>query len=271
MNIEQVNIVLIKAISGLQESEIEGMVEARKKSAKRIEMEKILADYYKKRGTVKLPGFDKKEYPPMKGMEGPFQFRDGRILYYDPKKGRYYDRKTDMYLARNDIPEHVECSCDELEEAKFKVPAPKMRKKKGCSYRNSDGDFTTFDDCVDHMTKCKGMKEGDAKGLCGGSMFGGKKKKTEESLMIEAKGPKWVKDKDSHYDGIKAVGKLIVARVDKPGHLWRWSVEPKHVDQYGGQSHMIDGQAETKEAAQAMAMKVAPKLHVKLAKMRNDR
>ena len=32
------------------------------------------------------------------GMEGPFQFKSGAVLYYDPKAGKYYDRGKDMYL-----------------------------------------------------------------------------------------------------------------------------------------------------------------------------
>jgi len=39
-------------------------------------------------------------------MEGPFQYRNGQILYYDPKEGKYYDRKTDMYQSR--APESVQ-------------------------------------------------------------------------------------------------------------------------------------------------------------------
>jgi hypothetical protein len=35
-------------------------------------------------------------------MEGPFRFQSGRVLYYDPREGAYYDRKTDMYLDRNE-------------------------------------------------------------------------------------------------------------------------------------------------------------------------
>ena len=35
---------------------------------------------------------------PMDGMEGPFQFKSGAVLYYDPKAGKYYDRGKDMYL-----------------------------------------------------------------------------------------------------------------------------------------------------------------------------
>ena len=32
------------------------------------------------------------------GMEGPFQFKSGAVLYYDRKAGKYYDRGSDMYI-----------------------------------------------------------------------------------------------------------------------------------------------------------------------------
>ena len=47
-----------------------------KRSSKRAEIEKAFA----KRGSVRMPRLDKNEYPPIPGMEGPFQFRDGRTL-----------------------------------------------------------------------------------------------------------------------------------------------------------------------------------------------
>ena len=36
------------------------------------------------------------------GMEGPFQFKSGAVLYYDNKTGEYYDRGKDMYLDRDE-------------------------------------------------------------------------------------------------------------------------------------------------------------------------
>jgi hypothetical protein len=36
-------------------------------------------------------------FAPRKGLEGPFYF-SGRIVYYDPKAGQYWDPKTDFYL-----------------------------------------------------------------------------------------------------------------------------------------------------------------------------
>lgn len=37
-------------------------------------------------------------YGPRKGLEGPFCF-DGRIVYYDPIEGKYWDPRTDFYLS----------------------------------------------------------------------------------------------------------------------------------------------------------------------------
>jgi len=39
----------------------------------------------------------RENYGPRKGLEGPFNFA-GRILYYDPKEGKYYDPTTDFYV-----------------------------------------------------------------------------------------------------------------------------------------------------------------------------
>lgn len=41
-------------------------------------------------------------YEPRKGLEGPFNFA-GRVVYYDPKEGRYWDPKTDFYLGHEEF------------------------------------------------------------------------------------------------------------------------------------------------------------------------
>lgn len=48
----------------------------------------------------KMPAIDPEEYPDRsrEGLEGPFRFQNGKILYYDPKEGKYYDAKTDLFL-----------------------------------------------------------------------------------------------------------------------------------------------------------------------------
>ncbi len=42
-------------------------------------------------------------YSPIPGMEGPFQLRNGRIVYYDREEGSYYDRGQDMYISVDEI------------------------------------------------------------------------------------------------------------------------------------------------------------------------
>ena len=42
-------------------------------------------------------------FGPRKGLEGPFNYPSGAVLYYDPKAGEYYDPQTDFYVDRNDV------------------------------------------------------------------------------------------------------------------------------------------------------------------------
>lgn len=44
-----------------------------------------------------------REYGPRKGLEGPFEYPNGRVLYYDVKEGAYWDPKTDFYLERDEV------------------------------------------------------------------------------------------------------------------------------------------------------------------------
>ena len=43
-------------------------------------------------------------YSARKGLEGPFNF-SGRVLYYDPKAGQYYDPTTDFYVELDQVNE----------------------------------------------------------------------------------------------------------------------------------------------------------------------
>ena len=42
-------------------------------------------------------------FSPRKGLEGPFHYPSGAVLYYDPKAGEYYDPRTDFYVDRADV------------------------------------------------------------------------------------------------------------------------------------------------------------------------
>ena len=46
-----------------------------------------------------------KEFGPRKGLEGPFHYPNGQVLYYDIKEGSYYDPLTDFYVPYEDVHE----------------------------------------------------------------------------------------------------------------------------------------------------------------------
>ena len=45
-----------------------------------------------------MPPMDPK-YVARSGLEGPFTTLSGKVVYYDPKEGKYYDPDTDIYLS----------------------------------------------------------------------------------------------------------------------------------------------------------------------------
>lgn len=44
-----------------------------------------------------------KEYGTRKGLEGPFHYPNGRVLYYDVKEGSYWDPLTDFYVEYDEV------------------------------------------------------------------------------------------------------------------------------------------------------------------------
>jgi hypothetical protein len=44
----------------------------------------------------------REKYGARKGLEGPFNF-SGRVLYYDPKEGAYYDPTCDWYVSDEEM------------------------------------------------------------------------------------------------------------------------------------------------------------------------
>jgi hypothetical protein len=44
----------------------------------------------------------REQYSTRKGLEGPFNF-SGRVLYYDPKAGQYWDPRTDFYVEQSEM------------------------------------------------------------------------------------------------------------------------------------------------------------------------
>lgn len=44
-----------------------------------------------------------KNYGPRSGLEGPFVFSGGQVLYYDPRQGQYWDPRTDFYVEHDEM------------------------------------------------------------------------------------------------------------------------------------------------------------------------
>lgn len=69
-----------------------------------------LYDKIRSKGVV--PGIDRERYTDLshEGLEGPFRAKNGEVLYYDPKEGKYYNRDDDMYvdygLDEGALPQH---------------------------------------------------------------------------------------------------------------------------------------------------------------------
>jgi hypothetical protein len=43
-----------------------------------------------------------KGHGPRRGLEGPYAF-SGRVLYYSPKDGQYWDPKTDFFVPNDEM------------------------------------------------------------------------------------------------------------------------------------------------------------------------
>ena len=56
-------------------------------------------------GAYTLPPIDRKRYTDLssQGLEGPFVFNTGKVLYYDPKEGKYYDRDSDFFVSNKEM------------------------------------------------------------------------------------------------------------------------------------------------------------------------
>ncbi len=62
-------------------------------------MSKLTFREFLTEGYTVLPPMDKERYRERQGLEGPFMSRSGRVYYYDPAEGKYYDPDTDIYIT----------------------------------------------------------------------------------------------------------------------------------------------------------------------------
>jgi len=49
-----------------------------------------------------VPGIDRERYTERSGLEGPFHAKNGKVVYYDKREGKYYDPDSDFYISHDD-------------------------------------------------------------------------------------------------------------------------------------------------------------------------
>lgn len=52
---------------------------------------------------------EQERYTIIDGLEGPQKLKNGKIVYYDYKEGKFYDRDTDRYMDYDEYQQHNEC------------------------------------------------------------------------------------------------------------------------------------------------------------------
>jgi hypothetical protein len=77
-----------------------------------------------KEGYYEMPSMDRERYTDLskEGLEGPFMTRSGKVVYYDPKEGRYYDRDSDMYLSHEEFQAYDKSKPDDYKITKMELP-----------------------------------------------------------------------------------------------------------------------------------------------------
>jgi hypothetical protein len=65
-------------------------------------LQAVNGEQYATEGHTIMPGFDKERYQPRQGLEGPFHTRSGKVVYYDPREGKYYDPDSDFHISHDD-------------------------------------------------------------------------------------------------------------------------------------------------------------------------
>ena len=65
-------------------------------------LDKMVDEDEVEEGHRTLPAMDTERYTERKGLEGPMRARNGKVVYYDPKEGQYYDPDTDIYISNDE-------------------------------------------------------------------------------------------------------------------------------------------------------------------------
>ena len=91
------------------------------------------------------------KYQERDGLEGPFSTLSGKVVYYDPKAGKYYDPDTDMFISYdefrkldNDYSDMKERSLTKAEKEKMKHYEKKLDKAEFKKRYGKDGEAVYY-------------------------------------------------------------------------------------------------------------------------------
>jgi hypothetical protein len=56
------------------------------------------------------------KWQPRKGLEGPFFYPSGAVLYYSPKDGQYWDPNTDFFVSHDELAALQQSIFDKIRE-----------------------------------------------------------------------------------------------------------------------------------------------------------
>ena len=73
-------------------------------------------------GYYEMPPMDKDKYQERDGLEGPFQTRSGKVVYYDPREGSYYDPDTDIYMSYEEFMSYDKSKPEDFKISKIELP-----------------------------------------------------------------------------------------------------------------------------------------------------
>ena len=110
-----------------------------------------------------MPAMDPK-YIARDGLEGPFSTLSGKVVYYDPKEGSYYDPDTDMYMSYDEFQKYdndYSGMKDERDEVKDIEPQETVKGPRGHLSSIVADDLNEID-CWDGYKK-DGTKAGTGK------------------------------------------------------------------------------------------------------------
>jgi hypothetical protein len=66
-------------------------------------LEKMASELVALDGMLRSAEIDHERFPKREGLEGPYELRNRMVVYYDEKKGQYYNSLTDMFLSDDEL------------------------------------------------------------------------------------------------------------------------------------------------------------------------